>query len=203
MAEEANELIELTATIVAAYVSNNHLSAGDLPSVVTATYAALAGADKPAAPEPAPRTPAVSIRKSIAGERVICLDCGKSFASIKRHLKAAHDLAPDGYRARWDLPKDYPMVAPGYSAARSVLAKSIGLGQGGRRVSAEPTTVSASTPTIVTAKPQAKVRNKRAPGEAVAPAKRTMKAMPTGFRAAAPATVRPPSAIDPSEEEFT
>lgn len=77
-------------------------------------------------------TPAVPIRKCVTGERVICLDCGKSFASIKRHLRTAHDLTPDAYRARWGLAKDYSIVAASYSASRSALAKAAGLGQGGR-----------------------------------------------------------------------
>ena len=121
---------ELAAEIVAAFVSNNSVPASALPELIASVHAAfrqLGSAN--AEPEPEPLSPAVPIRKSVKPDSIVCLEDGKRFKSLKRHLRTDHDLTPDEYRAKWGLPKDYPMVAPTYAAARSELAKSMGLGQ--------------------------------------------------------------------------
>ena len=124
-----SETIELTADIVAAYVSNNSVSASDLPGLIASVHSALNNIHTPAAVEALPLTPAVSVKKSITDDYLICLEDGKRFKSLKRHLKASYGMSPDEYRTNWGLPSDYPMVAPNYSASRSSLAKSLGLGQ--------------------------------------------------------------------------
>jgi predicted transcriptional regulator len=130
---EKPEFIEMTTEIVAAYVGNNSVSPAELPRLIQSIYDAVkgVGAGKVEA-EPVQQTPAVSVRKSITPEFLICLDDGRKFKSLKRHLRTKYNLSPEEYRAKWGLPKDYPMVAPNYAAARSALAKSMGLGQGGR-----------------------------------------------------------------------
>ena len=123
--------IELTADIVAAFVANNALPIADLPSLIQSVHAALAQlASGPAisAQLEEKKEPAVSIRKSITPDFLVCLDDGKKFKSLRRHL-AGLGLTPDQYRAKWSLPADYPMVAPNYAAQRSELAKRSGLGQ--------------------------------------------------------------------------
>ncbi|QUD89621.1 MucR family transcriptional regulator [Phenylobacterium montanum] len=131
MSDNSN-LIELTADIVAAYVSNNSVAASELPAMIRSTYTALSGAEAPPAPPEEPQAPAVSIRKSIQPDFLICLEDGRKFKSLKRHLRTKYNMSPEDYRAKWGLPKDYPMVAPSYAEARSNLAKQMGLGQGGR-----------------------------------------------------------------------
>ena len=126
---DSGDLTHLTAHVVGAYVSQNPLSPGDLPKVIADVYAALAGlGGMPAEPEPA-RTPAVPVRRSIQPDALTCLECGKKFKSLKRHLMTHHELTPQQYRERWSLSRDYPMVAPNYSATRSGLAKAAGLGR--------------------------------------------------------------------------
>jgi predicted transcriptional regulator len=130
--------IELTADIVAAFVANNALPIADLPSLIQSVHTALAQlASGPAisAPLVEKKEPAVSIRKSITPDFLVCLDDGKKFKSLRRHLSTL-GLTPDEYRAKWSLPADYPMVAPNYAAQRSELAKRSGLGQ--MRKNAEP-----------------------------------------------------------------
>ena len=125
---------QLSADIVAAYVANNALRIADLPSLIQSVHAALAQlASGPviAAPLEEKKEPAVSIRKSITPDYLFCLDDGKKFKSLRRHLGTL-GLTPDEYRAKWSLPADYPMVAPNYAARRSELAKQIGLGQSAR-----------------------------------------------------------------------
>ena len=125
-----DNLVELSASIVGAYVSHNALSATDLPKLIAQVHTALAGLGGNGPAEAAPEVkPAVSIKKSITPDYLICLEDGKQFKSLKRHLKTEYDMSPDEYRAKWGLPADYPMVAPSYSEARSQLAKSIGLGR--------------------------------------------------------------------------
>ncbi len=125
--------VELTATIVSAYLGNSQVAAGDIPGLIRQVHAALAAAQSGnAAVEAAPQAPAVSIRKSITAEHLICLEDGRKFKSLKRHLRTKYGLSPEDYRSKWNLPKDYPMVAPAYAEARSNLAKAMGLGQGGR-----------------------------------------------------------------------
>ena len=132
--DEKSEIIEMTADIVSAYVGNNSVSAADLPSLIQSVHRALSGVTAPAEPaEAAPKEPAVPVRRSIQPDFLICLEDGRKFKSLKRHLRTKYNLSPEDYRAKWNLPKDYPMVAPNYAKARSDLAKQMGLGQGGRK----------------------------------------------------------------------
>jgi predicted transcriptional regulator len=127
------EIVELTAEIASAFVSNNRIAPNELPLLIQSIYGALSTSDvAPAPAEPVRRDPAVSIKKSITDDYLICLEDGRRFKSLKRHLRTKYNLSPEDYRAKWDLPKTYPMVAPAYAAARSNLAKEMGLGQGGR-----------------------------------------------------------------------
>lgn len=124
-----NDLVALTAEIVSAYVSNNPVGAAELPGLIGDVHAALARASTGV--EPAEREdskPAVAIKRSVTPDYIICLEDGKKFKSLKRHLRTHYKLTPDEYRAKWGLPHDYPMVAPNYAAARSQLAKKMGLG---------------------------------------------------------------------------
>jgi predicted transcriptional regulator len=122
-------LVELTADVVAAFVSNNSISAADLPGLISSVYASLTGLSAPApAPEAEKPVPPVPIKKSVTPDYLVSLEDGKRYKSLKRHL-AGRGLTPAEYRTKWDLPKDYPMVAPNYSAQRSELAKSLGLGR--------------------------------------------------------------------------
>jgi len=133
-----SKTVETAAELVAAFVSNNPLPRGELPALIQTihdTLARLSGGVENAAPKAEPKQPAVSIRKSVTPEYLICLEDGKKFKSLKRHV-GTHGLTPDQYRAKWNLPSDYPMVAPNYAAARSALAKAIGLGQLGGRAGA-------------------------------------------------------------------
>jgi predicted transcriptional regulator len=127
-------IVELTADIASAYVCNNSLSPLELPPLIQKIFGALTGIDAP--PEPAKveaQTPAVSIRKSLTDAYLICLEDGRQFKSLKRHLRTKYNMTPDDYRAKWGLPQSYPMVAPAYALARSALAKQAGLGQRGRK----------------------------------------------------------------------
>ena len=132
--DNKSEIIEMTTDIVSAYVGNNTITAADLPSLIQSVHKALAqvSTGEEAAPQ-APQEPAVSVRKSITPDYLICLEDGRKFKSLKRHLRTKYDMSPEEYRAKWNLPKDYPMVAPNYAKARSDLAKQMGLGQGGRK----------------------------------------------------------------------
>ena len=123
------KFIELTANIVSAYVSNHTVPAADIPNLIGQIHLALlrvgSGADIPSEP----LKPAVPVKKSITSEYLVCLEDGKKFKSLKRHLRTQYNMTPEQYRDKWDLPADYPMVAPNYAAARSQLAKQMGLGQ--------------------------------------------------------------------------
>ena len=124
------ELTSLTADIVAAYVAHNVISGEKLPDFIGSVYGALSKASlQGIEPPKVDLTPAVPVKKSVTHDYIICLEDGKSFKSLKRHLKTHYDLSPEEYRDKWGLPRDYPMVAPAYAAARSSLAKSMGLGQ--------------------------------------------------------------------------
>jgi MucR family transcriptional regulator, transcriptional regulator of exopolysaccharide biosynthesis len=126
--------IELTADIVSAYVSNNSVSAGDIPGLINQVHSALMRVSGGQIETPAePLKPAVPIKKSITPEYLVCLEDGKKFKSLKRHLRTQYNVTPEQYREKWGLPPDYPMVAPNYAAARSQLAKQMGLGQQRRR----------------------------------------------------------------------
>src|SRR6187200_779526 len=126
--------IELTADIVSAFVSNNSVAAGDIPALINQVHSALlrvSGGGKEQPPEPL--RPAVSVKKSVTPDYLVCLEDGKKFKSLKRHLRTQYNMTPEQYREKWSLPADYPMVAPSYAAARSQLAKQMGLGQQRRR----------------------------------------------------------------------
>lgn len=127
--DENNEtLITLTADIVSAHVSNNSVAVSDLPSLISNVHNALAGLNSPQiVPEEKP-VPAVSIRSSIKPDYIVCLEDGKKLKMLKRHLMTHYNMTPDDYRAKWNLPADYPMVAPNYAQQRRALAKKIGLG---------------------------------------------------------------------------
>lgn len=127
----AVELLKLTAEIVAAHVSNNTLSSAELPQLISQVHASLADTGKAAGSEERP-APAVSVKKSVMPDYIVCLEDGKKLKMLKRHLKTSYDLTPEQYRERWGLPPDYPMVAPNYAKRRSALAKEIGLGKRGR-----------------------------------------------------------------------
>lgn len=121
-------LITLTADIVSAHVSNNSVSVSDLPALIQNVHGALNGLGQPVqAPEAKPE-PAVSIRASVKPDYVVCLEDGKKLKMLKRHLMTHYQMTPDQYRAKWNLPADYPMVAPNYAEQRRSLAKKIGLG---------------------------------------------------------------------------
>jgi len=123
--------VELTSDIVSAFVSHNSVPATELPDLIAKVHQSLGKLVSPevAAPVEEKREPAVSIKKSIAPDYLICLNDGRRFKSLKRHLRTAYNLTPDDYRKMWGLPPDYPMVAPAYAEARSQLAKKMGLGQ--------------------------------------------------------------------------
>jgi predicted transcriptional regulator len=126
--------IELTATIVSAYVSNNSVPAHDLSALIDQVHSALtrvSSGQGEASSEPL--KPAVSLKKSITPEYIVCLEDGKKFKSLKRHLRTQYNMTPEQYREKWNLAPDYPMVAPNYAAARSQLAKQMGLGQQRKR----------------------------------------------------------------------
>ena len=133
--ELSDTLITLTSDIVAAHVSNNSVSVGDLPALISNVYGALAGLGQAAPVAEAPPEPAVSVRSSVKPDHIVCLEDGKKLKMLKRHLMTHYNLTPEQYRARWNLPADYPMVAPNYAEKRRELAKKIGLGRrpGARR----------------------------------------------------------------------
>ncbi len=122
-------LITLTSDIVAAHVSNNDVAVGDVPSLITNVYAALANLGEAPVIEEAKPQPAVAIRDSVKPDYIVCLEDGKKLKMLKRYLRTNYDMSPEEYRARWGLPADYPMVAPNYAQKRRDLAKKIGLGR--------------------------------------------------------------------------
>ena len=131
--EEKIELIELTTDIVSAYVGKNSVASADLPALIQNIHRALSSLSQgQEIVDNTPKEPAVPVKKSITPDFLICLEDGRKFKSLKRHLRTKYNLSPEDYRAKWGLPKDYPMVAPNYAKARSDLAKQMGLGQGGR-----------------------------------------------------------------------
>ena len=121
-------LITLTSDIVAAHVSNNNVTVEDVPTLIQNVYGALAGLGSTPAAE-VKREPAVSVRASVKNDHLVCLEDGKKMKMLKRHLMTDHGITPAEYRARWNLPADYPMVAPDYAEKRRTLAKQIGLGR--------------------------------------------------------------------------
>jgi predicted transcriptional regulator len=126
--------IDLTATIVSAYLSNNPTPASEIPNLIGQIHAALMRVSTGRVEPPSePAKPAVSVKKSMTPDYLICLEDGKRFKSLKRHLRTQYNMTPEQYRDKWGLPADYPMVAPNYAVARSALAKKMGLGQQRRR----------------------------------------------------------------------
>ncbi len=127
-----DELLHLTAGLVAAYVRNHTVAAAQLGAVIDSVYGSLRTLDGNSDGATEPKKPAIPVRRSITADYLVCLEDGKRLKMLKRHLRTSYGLTPDGYRKKWGLPADYPMVAPNYAAARSVFAKRIGLGRGGR-----------------------------------------------------------------------
>lgn len=126
-----DELLTLTGEIVAAYVSNNPVQAGDLPAIIKNIHATLGGLTGTSVAEVVTaQKPAVPVKKSVTPEYLVCLEDGKKLKMLKRYLRSRYGLSPDQYRAKWNLPADYPMVASNYAAQRSEFAKKIGLGKG-------------------------------------------------------------------------
>ena len=124
-----NNLIDLTADIVSAHVSNNNTATADLPGLIQSVFAALSATANPVEPEAPKQEPAVSVRSSVKHDYIVCLEDGAKLKMLKRYLRTNFDMSPEDYRAKWGLPKDYPMVAPAYAETRRVLAHSIGLGR--------------------------------------------------------------------------
>ena len=134
MGKESDEdILKLVTEIVAAYVSKNTVAASELPAIIKNVHATLGGfSGSPALKGgTAPRPPAVPVKKSVTPDHIVCLEDGKKLKMLKRYLRSRYKMSPDEYRARWNLPPDYPMVAPNYAARRSEFAKKIGLGKGG------------------------------------------------------------------------
>ncbi|MGN7929422.1 MucR family transcriptional regulator [Sphingopyxis sp. 22461] len=130
--EDTETLVTLTADIVAAHVSNNSVAITDIPLVIRSVHEALSGLSSKAGPEPEPQQPAVSVRASVKPDYIVCLEDGKKLTMMRRYLMTNFGMTPEEYRAKWNLPKDYPMVAPNYAEKRRELAKQIGLGTKGR-----------------------------------------------------------------------
>ncbi len=131
--QDGDDLLVMAAEIVASYASNNQMSQGDLPDLIRSvhdTLAGISGGDGGAgAVADTPPAPAVPIDASVGKDAITCLECGKSFKTLKRHLNTEHNMSPADYRARWQLSKDYPLVAPSYSKRRAATARKIGLGR--------------------------------------------------------------------------
>jgi predicted transcriptional regulator len=152
------QLITLTADIVSAHLANNSVAVWDVPLVIQQVHGALAGLGAPKEEEPEAKSPAVSVRASIKPDYLVCMECGSKQKTLKRHLQTSHAMTPEQYRSDYGLPRDYPMVAPNYSARRSEMARSIGLGKKGpRKAEAMPAPALAEPP-----KPKAR-RSRKAP----------------------------------------
>ena len=123
------EYMDMTAEIVSAYVANNNVDPADLPNLIREIHSALTQAGNVQAISGTELSPAVAIKKSVSADYIVCLEDGKRFKSLKRHLHTHYNLSPEEYRAKWGLPHDYPMVAPNYAKTRSALAREMGLGQ--------------------------------------------------------------------------
>ena len=126
------ELLRMTSDVVAAYVRNNPLQTTELSGVIQTVHSSLAALNGGEA-KAEPAKPAVSIRRSVTPDYIVCLEDGKKLKMLKRHLRTTYDMTPDEYRAKWGLPADYPMVAPNYAKQRSAFAKKIGLGRGSKK----------------------------------------------------------------------
>ena len=161
---QSPSLLNLTTEIVAAYVAKNAVPPADLPTLIHSVHSALTTTTAGPAPEAEPerKAPAVPVKKSIHDDFLICLDDGKRFKSLKRHIMTSYGMTPQNYREKWGLPKDYPMVAPGYAASRSALAKSLGLG---RKAMVTPAPQGAGAPKMSEPKP---AKAARRPAKAMA-----------------------------------
>jgi predicted transcriptional regulator len=126
------DILKQVTEIVAAYVSKNEVAAGDLPALIKSVHATLGGIGGDAR-APSTKPPAVPVKKSITPDYIVCLEDGKKLKMLKRYLRTRHGLTPEAYRAKWNLPADYPMTAPNYAAKRSDFAKQIGLGKPSRK----------------------------------------------------------------------
>lgn len=144
--ENQHNLLTLTADIVAAHVSNNSVGIADLPDLIGRVHQALAGLGTPAETPAEELKPAVSVRASVKPDYIVCLEDGKKLKMLRRHLMTHYGLTPDEYRTKWNLPRDYPMVAPAYAEQRRALAKQIGLGNKGRGGGRKPAAKSAAKP---------------------------------------------------------
>lgn len=132
MSESTDRILGLTAQIVSAHVQHNSVAPDALPALIQEVYRTLLNIGRAPAQIEKP-TPAVPVKQSVRQDRIVCLEDGKSFSMLKRHLMTDHKLTPQQYREKWDLPRDYPMVAPNYAQTRSALAKKIGLGRKSER----------------------------------------------------------------------
>ncbi|WP_395446970.1 MucR family transcriptional regulator [Aminobacter sp. UC22_36] len=139
------DILGLTAHIVSAYVENNKVPATGLPELIASINASILSLDQPAEAPAEAQQPAVNPKRSVHPDYIVCLEDGKKFKSLKRHLSVHFGLTPEEYRAKWGLPADYPMVAPNYAAARSQLAKSLGLGRKAAAVSSKAAATPAKT----------------------------------------------------------
>lgn len=138
ISDSDSTLITLTADIVAAHVTNNSVAVSDLPSLIQNVHGALRSLGKSETPQETKQEPAVSIRSSVKPDYIVCLEDGKKLKMLKRHLMTHYQMTPADYRAKWNLPADYPMVAPSYAEQRRTLAKSIGLGRKPRGTAPTP-----------------------------------------------------------------
>ncbi len=123
------DILRMTAEVVAAYVRNNPLPAAELSAIINTVHESLSALDGNVTPKAEPQRPAVSIRRSVQPDHIVCLEDGKKLKMLKRHLRTTYGMTPEEYRAKWGLPPDYPMVAPNYAKQRSEFAKQIGLGR--------------------------------------------------------------------------
>jgi len=132
--QTSQQILNITARIVAAHLENNQVDASEIPSLIQSIYRTVSGVDAPEAEAVIALQPAVPVKKSVFPDFIVCLEDGKKLKTLKRHLQTSYGLTPDAYRTKWGLPRGYPMVAPNYASTRSALAKQIGLG---RKTSAE------------------------------------------------------------------
>lgn len=161
--------MEVTSRVVSAFVTNNAVATADLAKLIVDVHTALSSLASPAPEVEVKREPAVPVRKSVTPDFIVCLEDGRKFKSLKRHLRTHYGLSPAEYRQKWNLPSDYPMVAPNYAAARSALAKAIGLGQARGASRSQPAPIPAASP-----KPSSRTK-KAAAIEAAAPAPKKVK----------------------------
>jgi predicted transcriptional regulator len=153
-------LLQLTADIVAAHVSNNNVPVGEVPALIARVHDALAGLGSPAEQEPAELTPAVPIRSSVKPDYIVCLEDGKKLKMLRRYLRTNFNMSPEEYRAKWKLPANYPMVAPNYAEQRRGLAHAIGLGRKKAPEAAAPAAAAEPEAPAAAAKPRRRVAKK-------------------------------------------